>query len=309
MKRTATFTALLVLSAVLNACADRGMMSIRPRVKLFEPNQRALVAWDGEEEILLLSTDVRASEPTQVLEFLPLPSEPEVKEGDVEVFQRAVDLINRDRMVHASRSRGGTKGPSAPAPVAGRVTFHERIGAQDISVAEVLNKDGFVKWIEQYLKSKNYAVPELPSTMKSTIGEYLSEGYTWFVFGLVDLDTTSNTREAIQYRFNSKHFYYPLRITRIGEGKTNVEITVLTPKLLVAPPSISYTNIRLKYKPIDINLDELKGLSTDMAELLGNPEHMKLRIWEMDGDLTQFQKDIKAVFRQSTGVSGANEKP
>lgn len=50
---------------------------------------------NGQEEILLLPTDLRASEATEVLEVIPLPSEPEVKKGDVEVFRRATTLINK----------------------------------------------------------------------------------------------------------------------------------------------------------------------------------------------------------------------
>lgn len=56
--------------------ADRGLIPFIPGVQIFEPNQRAMIAWNGSEEILLLSTDLRASQATQVLEVLPLPSEP-----------------------------------------------------------------------------------------------------------------------------------------------------------------------------------------------------------------------------------------
>jgi hypothetical protein len=47
---------LLVLSIAFSAqvvYADRGSIPFRPNVKIFEPTQRALIAWNGEEEILL----------------------------------------------------------------------------------------------------------------------------------------------------------------------------------------------------------------------------------------------------------------
>jgi len=61
------FLLCISLSATAGFC-NRGMIPINPNVKIFEPNQRAMIAWNGDEEILLLSTDVSASESTLVLE-------------------------------------------------------------------------------------------------------------------------------------------------------------------------------------------------------------------------------------------------
>ena len=76
--------------------ANRGMMPFNPYVQIFEPNQWAMIAWSGTDQILLLSTDLRASDSTRVLEVMPLPAEPEVKKGDLETFRKATDLINRN---------------------------------------------------------------------------------------------------------------------------------------------------------------------------------------------------------------------
>ena len=64
--------ALLSLLFVSVARADRGSIPFKPHVQIFEPTQRAMIAWDGREEILVLSTDLRASEPTKVLEVILL---------------------------------------------------------------------------------------------------------------------------------------------------------------------------------------------------------------------------------------------
>ena len=68
--------------------------SLQPKVVIFEPDQRAVIAFNGQEEILLLSADLRVSEPTKILQVLPLPSEPKVTKGDFEVFVKATNLIN-----------------------------------------------------------------------------------------------------------------------------------------------------------------------------------------------------------------------
>ncbi|HJH27131.1 MAG TPA: hypothetical protein C5S37_10290 [Methanophagales archaeon] len=55
--------------------ADKGMIVVGPReVSLQESGQNAIVAWNGDEEIIILSTDAKSSESTLVLEVLPLPS-------------------------------------------------------------------------------------------------------------------------------------------------------------------------------------------------------------------------------------------
>ena len=90
--------------------ADCGGIPVLPGVKLFEPTQRAAIAFNGAEEILLLSTDLRASKPTKVLEVLPLPDEPAVSKGDVAFFSKATDLINqrlgRNKPAAMGRQRG-----------------------------------------------------------------------------------------------------------------------------------------------------------------------------------------------------------
>ena len=212
MRRNAIFCVMMIV-LVCGASADRGSIPFDPGVEIFEPNQRAMICWNGKEEIMLLSTDLYASKPTKVLEVLPLPGEPEVKEGDVEVFKKAIELINskieKHDLTRKSKGRNGDDNGEEPA---GEVTFHEKIGAHDISVTKVLDADGFVEWVENYLREQEVDNPEIPEDLKTVISEYLEEGYDWFVFDVVELSETARTNDAIQYKFKSDHLYYPLKI-------------------------------------------------------------------------------------------------
>ena len=49
----------------------------------------------------------------------------------------------------------------------------------------------------------------MPEALKPVIAEYLREGFKWFVFDVVSLDTEPKTSEAIQFRFASKFLDYP----------------------------------------------------------------------------------------------------
>jgi len=295
MKMSLLIAAIAVVFTLSTANADRGSIPFKQGVEIFEPNQRAMLAWNGEEEILLLSTDLSASESTMVLEVLPLPSEPEVKEGDVEVFVRASEIINRMVAAEGGNTRGGKLAPGmAEREPAGEVTFHEKIGSHDIAVAHVLDRTGFIAWVGDYLDSAGVKSPTIPEPLKEVVDEYIEEGFTWFVFDVVSLAEEPKTSEAIQYRFKTDFLYYPLKITRTETGFTNVDLLILTPRLLSVFPGYPHKMISLPHDPVTIAGIELWGLSQDMYELLGKPKDAKLRIWRIAGDLASFETDLLA---------------
>jgi len=293
MKKISVFLILFLLPWTSNLFADRCPIPFRRDVQIFEPNQRAMIAWSGSEEILLLSTDMRASKPTQVLEVLPLPTEPKVKKGDVDTFRRATALINSKirRPPMPARSKAPGAPPTGARP-AGEVTFHKKIGAHDVSVTHVLNTKGFIAWVENYLKSAGVKNPHIPEANKKVIGEYLASGFTWFVFDVVSLDEVLSTGEAIQYTFKTKFLYYPMKVTQMVEGYTNVDLLILTPKLLDTFTGLPSQVVKLRHEPVSISSRELRSLNPDMDALLEHREDMKLRVWRLSGLMSSFKEDL-----------------
>jgi len=209
---------MLLFSIGIPLClADRGMIPVNPNVQIFEPTQRAMIAWNGYEEILLLSTDVSASESTMVLEVLPLRSEPTVKKGDIETFQQAIHLINTkiQAPLLAGKRNGDNEGIKTPG---GEVTFHEQIGAHDISVTHLLDPESFIDWVKEYLETLDIEGDIISDDMKNVIDEYIEDDFQWFVFDAVTIGTETVTNEPIQYRFKTTTLYYPLKITRTAKG-------------------------------------------------------------------------------------------
>lgn len=290
--RTNIVTVLIFLLCISPGFCNRGMIPVDPNIKVFEPKQRAMLAWDGNEEILLLSTDLSASESTMVIEVLPLPSEPQVKKGDLETFRRAISLINsKIRMSALARTGELSKGVKQPS---GEVTFHKKIGSHDISVTHLLDAKGFVKWVKDYLKSIDIEHEVISDEMRILIEEYIEDSFEWFVFDVITLSKEIVTNEPIQYTFRTKSLFYPLKITRTSEGNTSIELIILTPRLLVKFPSLPIHRISLEHEPITITNEELKYLNEDMFELLGDYEQMRLRIWKIEGELKKFDKDLIA---------------
>lgn len=294
MKKIFLMFVLLIAFHAQTVYADRGSIPFKPNIKIFEPVQRAMIAWNGQEEILLLSTDLKASDSTKVLEVIPLPSEPVVKKGDIEVFKRATELINRKLRERHAMALGKGRAEGVVKPPAGEVTFHKKIGAHDISVTHVLDSDGFIEWVEKYLKSAGVENPLIPEAMKEVIAEYLNEGFSWFVFDVVELDENPKTNEAIQYRFKTDFLFYPVKITRTEEGYTSIKLLILTPLLLSKFPGIPINEVKLRHEPVSISSKELRSLSEEMDDLLGHREDIKLRIWEIRGKLSSFEKDLIA---------------
>lgn len=276
---------LWILILISGIYADKGSIPFNANITIFEPNQRAVIAWNEKEEILILTTDLHASDSTNVLEVIPLPSEPLVKKGDIEVFTRANKLINL-------KLQEVLKGRSEAKESAGEITFHEKIGAHDISVTRVLNKEKFIKWVQDYLKSAGVENPKIPEPMKEVIGEYLNENFTWFVFDVISLNKEIKTNEPIQYRFKTDFLYYPLKITKVENGSTSIDLIILTPKLLSNFIGIPISQVNLLHQPLSITADELNFISKDIDSLLGHQNNMKLRIWRIQGELSAFDNDL-----------------
>ncbi len=198
-------------------------------VSVFEPKQRALILWNGEEEILLLSTDQAATRPAPILEVIPLPAEPKVELGKFETFQNAQALVIKKGMW--TFAHGGARADlvKPDMPPAARITFQGKLGAHNLAVAEVLDKERFVEYVQRFLQSK-YGVKDAPIKPQfvKIIESYLKEDYRWFAFDVIALTEKPLSREPIQYRFKCDHVFYPLRISSLEQGKTNIDLLVFS---------------------------------------------------------------------------------
>ena len=283
-----------------SALSNRGLIPFGgPAIKVFEPKQRALIAWNGEEEMLVLSTDLRASQPTQVLEVMPLPAEPKVEKGHPRVFQRlwyAYQAKLAGSRYPESKGAGLTRDMGmlgGDLPPAGQVTFHERIGAHDISVTQALRKEGFIEWVESYLRQAGVEKPDLSPEMEAIIGRYIARGYAWFVFDAVSLGTELRSNDALRYVFPSTRLFYPLEITSTGEGDTEIELMVLTPEPLKYFPELPHYRIKLDAEIVEISRYELEMISKDLGQLMKGAS--RFRLWKISGNLAAFRQDLIAT--------------
>ncbi len=94
----------LFLPSISAGLADRGLVHVEPGVSIYEPGQKAIIAWNGQEEILILSTDVSATGETLVLEIMPLPSNPKkIEKASFESFVTIQTILDAHARVVLGR--------------------------------------------------------------------------------------------------------------------------------------------------------------------------------------------------------------
>jgi len=200
-------------------------------ILVYEPGQKAIIAWDGSVELLILSTDVRAESETTVLRIVPLPSQPEsIEKGDFQSFERLAGLLQKrfppvDSWLSCTATDRGAKGGVD-------IVFHEEIGAHDIWVAKATDSTEFIIWAEDFL-ARNQIQHQISSPrLESLVAAYIQEGIEFFVFDLIELSPDQESVEPIAYKFPSDSLYFPLKISSIIPGDSWISLFLFTPDRL-----------------------------------------------------------------------------
>ncbi|MDH5443437.1 MAG: DUF2330 domain-containing protein [Hadesarchaea archaeon] len=195
----------------------------------------------------------------QVLEFLPLPSLPEVEKGSFESFAQIQRLI----MEHAPELLAPTLGPEGRGGV--EIVFHERIGAHDVTIVKVTNASEFITWAENFLNNQNVEHGVPPERLEAIVDTYLQRGMSYFVFDLIEVGLSPHSIDPLIYRFQSDFLYYPLEISSLVSGTTSITLFTLT-----------HDDIDEHYAPEDsievrlgfeVSENELQLIDPEIAEL------------------------------------------
>jgi len=289
---------LLFLSLLSPAFADRGMIPVSD-VSVYGPGQKAIIAWNGVEEVLILSTDVYASGDSIVLEILPLPAEPQsIEAGDFASFIRIEELITEH--VPSSlldRFQAGLPGLGKDI----EIVFHQKIGPHDITVVKVSDVTELIYWADGFLGDKgleyNIASPKLESIVEG----YIGGGFEFFVFDLIELTTAPHSIEPILYRFETDFLYYPLVISSLASGETDISLFLLTPCAIDLAELPGGMHVGLYYgEPVrfEIGGGELDSIAPEIAGLLGD------RAWltavKYHGDLENLESDLNLYSGRSS---------
>ena len=279
----------LLFPLVQTALADRGMIPVQPNVSVYEPGQKAIVAWNGTMEILMLSTDVFANSVTKVLEILPLPSNPsKVELASFDSFSVIQNLI----WSHVPPIlRSGFYGDGKDV----NIVFHEKIGMHDITVVEATDVSSLIDWIGNFLAANGIGQNVSIEGFESVLGDYMLRAFRFFVLDLIELSPDRKSAEPILYEFETESLYYPLLITSPVGGDGLVQLFVVTDGILqdaYEPFEKGLYRSLTRSEPIQFRLtrDEIARIDSRIAALFKAKACMTALVY--DGPLGKLVEDL-----------------
>ena len=141
---------------------------------LYEPNQKAVVSWDGKTETMILSAAVKSDDIANFVWIIPIQSssKPIVTEGNISVFRDLVDYFQPKYDYGKGVTTGGTGGVE--------VIESKEIDIYDITILKATNAEDLIEW----LNNNGYKVPK---EIKSVIEKYVNKGNFYFIANKIDL--------------------------------------------------------------------------------------------------------------------------
>jgi len=285
------------------AFADGGMIPWPPEVELDQSAQNAIIGWNGEEEVIILSIDLESSVSSTVLRIIPLPAEPsEIKEGSFESFENLTAIMN-EKLGTGDWKYSGEQETMAPSDEAGvEIVFQEQIGAHDITVAKVNDLDYFLNWVQDFAENKGFGQKEVSSEFRQGVENYLKKDIKYFVFDIIE---TGNEKESVKpliYRFESGYLYYPILISgisEISESTTKLNLFLVTEEEvnLDSFPYSYYSEAWFNDYSIELTETELEQVSQDLADLFDQrvrvtQAYIYSRLSDLENDMILFPSHL-----------------
>ena len=287
---------LIALLFLVSVCiplvyADRGMIPVTPDVSVYEPGQKAILAWNGHEEVMILSTDVTSSQETLVVEILPLPSKPTVEAASFQSFEEIQHLVWNEGL---NMFMYNTEGQARSGSV--EVVFHEEIGAHNITIVKAGDTSELVSWMENFLESSGAEYEVSLGSFESVVDDYMDRGFRYYVLDLITVSSEEKSVDPILYRFNSDFLYYPLVITSPVGGNTEITLFILTEEKINEDyfpfQKASYRGLDGGWKPIEFVLS--KGDLSKIDLRIGEIFQYKawLTVLKYDGKVSWLNRDL-----------------
>jgi len=219
MKRAYSPALLLILLCLaipaLPAGADHGGIPLNRHVTFDEQAQNAIVAWNGDEEVLILSTEVSSAAEGKLLEFLPHPSRPKsMTEGDFHCFWNVGSYFDGHTINGLNPYGLDTDGLLYHYYPNIQVLERVNVGPHDITVVKITATEHFNAWVQAFALARGLPSPNIPERLESCVGSYLERNILYFVFDVIDLGKWPVRVNPVGYTFDTPYLFYPLEVTR-----------------------------------------------------------------------------------------------
>lgn len=255
----------IAMSATSIVSADGGFFVPAEYEEMYQPSQRAVIFYDDGIEDLILQTKYEKGA-ADFAWVVPVPDYPEVDEADAEIFEELYYLTlptNRhseflDHNYQASLPRGGSSGV--------KLWERKKVGLYDVSILSATDPSALINWLnengykfpeaageivdfyiakdwyfvamrleaeEQEAEPANFVIPadktfmmRLDVEQETQERRVTSEGIELIPEPGPDRTFSKGTTQPIKLRFNTTQIVYPMKITSLNPGDTEVLLYV-----------------------------------------------------------------------------------
>ena len=286
---------------------DRGSFSPR-RVQVTETAQKAIIAWNGTHEALILSTDVSSSNESEVVEIMPLPSNPAISKGETRSFGEVTALVNsffdatinrryyyyfRYGMLYVQSEGFGLKDTQSIS-----ITFQETIGFHFLTVVKAEDSKDLMQWLGNFLENRGYA-SKPPANLEDLVNKYIRDEIKFFAIDVIKTNSTVKTVDPLIYEFQTSKLYYPLRISNLFSGDTSISLfTITTSELKKDSVLGGKFGVGAQFQ---IKKEASTRVCANFTELFSTDPY--LCYFTFSGPQQSFTEDIAAEFQSSSDPS------
>jgi hypothetical protein len=211
--------------------------------EISEPDQKAVIVHQQGRERLILQVSFKGTA-SQFAWLVPTPTRPKLAAAAPGIFDdlyqvtasRVQYWLNADQATHFSvESHAGAKGGIEAAPSV-RVLERRSVAGYDVSVLKATRADDLLDW----LRKNGYQVTDRAAPI---LAEYIQKDW---VFSAARIDTrelnvggsqsVEGLLQPLQLDFAAKEPVYPLKISSLNPGPTNVLLYVIADHFVAGSP-------------------------------------------------------------------------
>ena len=262
------FTLLLIAICLLPLTIADGGVFVPDYSEVYAPSQKAAIFWDGTTETMILSTKISVDNLTNLAWVVPIPSKvkPEVDEGDIQIFYDLTDLFNPIDNSKGWGVRNLADGGEVQVIETKKVDIYDItiLKATDASVlVNWLNENGYntpktaIPVLQDYCDKEDFYFIANKINLKNKYRNLVITGTDrkcankLFVYSFekenlirwmddpicknanienayILLELKRGISTPLKFTFQPEEPFYPMKISSINEGDTNVKVYVFS---------------------------------------------------------------------------------
>ena len=250
MKRFLVITVNVMLLSAL-AYGDGGFLppTDHSGKDLEEPCQRAIIVHSGNREKLFLYVDYKG-DTKEFAWLIPCPTKPTVTRTDASVFKEAAKYYHHLQMLEWKKrmdklKADGRSGVGAAPVTAEGIVIHsiQAVGPYEIAVVSAAEPQALMVWLSQ----NRFAVPKSATAM---IESYTREKWFFVAVKIRTGATGIQTLPPLAMDFKTDDPVYPLRISSLNAGVTEIRAYFFHPKSTKPDPNGNALPLRKDFQQL-----------------------------------------------------------